>query len=271
MNCVKLTIVTVTYNCRAAFEKTLRSVECQSYGDVQYIVVDGGSTDGTLEVIRAAADRGVVCKWVSEPDSGIYDAMNKGVAMADGQWINFLNAGDCFAADDVLQRVVGQLPRGGGIAYGNHILELSYGAYLFEASDSVEGLRTGIPFCHQAVFAELDLMRRYGFRTKYSLSGDYDFFYRCYADGVPFFHLDVVVVRYEASDGASVRNRLRAIRQNGAIRGESRSARWLIGYWIMAAKHHTKNILSSIAPRAAERAKRRGIERQPFIKKIERS
>ena len=90
----KVTVVTVCYNAVKEIEKTIQSVIGQTYDNVEYIIVDGGSTDGTLDIIRKYSSR--ITRWVSEPDKGIFDAMNKSARMATGEYINFMNAGDLF-------------------------------------------------------------------------------------------------------------------------------------------------------------------------------
>lgn len=100
----KITIITVCYNAESELENTIKSVLGQTFQDYEYFLIDGGSTDGTLDIIRRYVDNPHV-KWVSELDRGIYDAMNKGIRMAKGEWINCMNAGDCFASDDVLEKV----------------------------------------------------------------------------------------------------------------------------------------------------------------------
>lgn len=98
----KITVVTVCFNAEKVLEQTMLSVLSQTYKDIEYLVIDGGSKDGTLDIIKKYSDK---VKWISEPDKGIYDAMNKAVKMASGEWINFMNAGDCFASIDVWENV----------------------------------------------------------------------------------------------------------------------------------------------------------------------
>ncbi|MHC4052560.1 glycosyltransferase family 2 protein [Bradyrhizobium sp. 25ACV] len=101
-----LSIVTVTYNSAATLQDTLRSVRDQSFRDYEHVIVDGGSTDGTIDMLKKAGD---AVRWISEPDRGIYDAMNKGIRLARGKWIHLLNSDDYYNAHDVLARIVPRL------------------------------------------------------------------------------------------------------------------------------------------------------------------
>ena len=100
----KITIVTISYNIVTYIEKTILSVVNQTYPNIEYIVIDGGSTDGTLDVIKKYSDK--ITYWVSESDKGIYDAMNKGIDAATGDWINFMNAGDVFYHNNVIDEII---------------------------------------------------------------------------------------------------------------------------------------------------------------------
>ena len=117
-----LSIITINRNNAAGLEKTMRSVAAQTYGDFEYVVVDGASTDKSVEVIRSLeASFGGRLKWISEPDKGIYNAMNKGIGMASGDYLQFLNSGDSLASGDVVERMAGALKTNGfpPILYGN--------------------------------------------------------------------------------------------------------------------------------------------------------
>ena len=103
-----ISVITVCYQAAEPLEKTILSVRQQYYQPLEFIVVDGGSTDGTRDIIARHQD--IITRWVSEPDRGIYDAMNKGVSMATGEWVIFMNAGDTFAANNVLLRIFKPTP-----------------------------------------------------------------------------------------------------------------------------------------------------------------
>lgn len=103
MNSPKLSVVTVVYNGVQQIEKTIKSVISQDYHNIEYIIIDGGSSDGTIDIIKKYNNE--VAVWISEPDRGVYDAMNKAISLATGVWINFMNAGDCFCDNKVISKL----------------------------------------------------------------------------------------------------------------------------------------------------------------------
>lgn len=119
----KVSVITVVRNDREGLRKTITSLAAQDYLNMEYIVIDGVSTDGTLDIIRQ--NESIISRWISEPDYGLYDAMNKGKSVATGDWILFLNAADTFPAPDALRRMLTPRPEPSTIVFGNVIL--SYG------------------------------------------------------------------------------------------------------------------------------------------------
>lgn len=120
---MKLSIITINYNNSAGLRKTLESVAAQTCREFQHVIVDGGSTDGSADVIKEYAAGRTNCRWVSEPDSGIYNAMNKGIGMAQGEYIQILNSGDCLVGNGVVESMLASLEANGNpsILYGNMI------------------------------------------------------------------------------------------------------------------------------------------------------
>ena len=104
---MKLSVITINYNNCDGLRKTIESVVNQTCRDFEYIIIDGGSTDGSVDVIKQYADK--IDYWVSEPDKGIYNAMNKGIAVAHGEYLNFMNSGDCFYESTVVENVLPHL------------------------------------------------------------------------------------------------------------------------------------------------------------------
>ena len=114
-----ISVITVCYNAENNLERTILSVLNQTYSNIEYIIIDGGSTDGTIDLIKKYADK--ITYWQSETDKGIYDAMNKGIQKATGEWINFMNAGDLFSSTTILQQMSDAIKPGTRILRGNII------------------------------------------------------------------------------------------------------------------------------------------------------
>ena len=147
-----ITVVTVVRNGEKTLEETILSVINQTYTNIEYIIVDGASTDGTLDIVRKYEDR--IDYWISEPDKGIYDAMNKGIDLATGEWINFMNSGDFFVKKDVLEKVFTQRNWDGvDIIYGNSIQINKNGDKVeLTAGENYLALRNGPIYRHGASF-----------------------------------------------------------------------------------------------------------------------
>ncbi|MDE5678407.1 glycosyltransferase family 2 protein [Phocaeicola sp.] len=167
-----ISVVTVSYNAVSTIEQTILSVVRQTYPHIEYIIIDGGSTDGTVEVIKKYADR--IAYWVSEPDKGIYDAMNKGIKVATGEWINFMNCGDYFAGNDVLQKVFSNnIPQGKTFLYGDIYVFRPDGKQVLLSLSWEKGV-----LIHQAIIYRRSLHNEYGYYhvTKQLIVSDYLFF-----------------------------------------------------------------------------------------------
>ena len=169
-------IITVTWNAAAVIEPTLTSVQRQTSSDYEMLIIDGASTDDTLDIVRRASIASL--RVFSEPDEGLYDAMNKGIARARGRYLIFLNAGDSFASDTVLARLAQLAADSPGVIYGQ--------TQLVDERRNVIGKRhltapkhltansflNGMVVCHQAFVARRDLVPPYD--LQYHLSADYD-------------------------------------------------------------------------------------------------
>ena len=209
-----VTVVTVVLNGRDFLEKTIQSVLGQTYENVEYIVIDGGSTDGTLDIVKKYDDR--MDYWLSEPDKGIYDAMNKGTELASGEWINFMNAGDWFHEDGVISRVFAQDRSRCDLIYGNH--EVSYGGRFSKIlkAGHVEELWKGMNCCHQSVFTRTSLVSENGFNIENTISADFELIYRLKNDGRRFVYTDETVATVQAG-GLSDIERLNSIKSHWKV------------------------------------------------------
>lgn len=174
----KISVVTVCYNAVNDIERTILSVINQTYPNIEYIIIDGGSKDGTMDVVNRYKDN--IDVIVSEPDKGIYDAMNKGIDRATGEWINFMNAGDRFVNKNTIHSLASYFVKENKIVYGNIIKVYKkwkgYGKPLTkENPDAVDFILNGID--HQASFINSDLFKKYGlYSTDYQLASDWFFF-----------------------------------------------------------------------------------------------
>jgi len=164
-----LTIITINRNNAIGLEKTMKSVLSQTNTAFEYIVVDGASTDGSVDVIRRLAGQfGNRIKWISEPDKGIYNAMNKGIRMANGDYLEFLNSGDCLVSEDVVSKMYAALEekRYPSILYGNMIKDLPdghlYRDRCFAGKDiTLLGMYHGC-LNHSPAYIGRDLFAKYG-------------------------------------------------------------------------------------------------------------
>lgn len=166
---MKLSIVTINRNNAEGLEKTLQSVASQTYKEFEYVIVDGASTDRSVEVIKSYESRFPHLKWLSEPDKGIYNAMNKGIRMATGDYIQILNSADCLAADDVTERMLTALDDKGfpNILYGNMVKCFPDGHRIVDkcfAGQEITmlGMYTGT-LNHDPVYIRRDLFEKYGY------------------------------------------------------------------------------------------------------------
>lgn len=166
---MKLSIITINRNNAAGLEKTLQSVAAQTFKEFEYIVVDGASTDGSVEVIKRYESQFAHLKWISEPDKGIYNAMNKGIRMASGDYIQILNSADCLAAPEVTERMLAELERQGNpaILYGNMVKCFPDGRKVVDrcfAGQEITmlGMYTGT-LNHDPVYIRRDLFEKYGY------------------------------------------------------------------------------------------------------------
>jgi glycosyltransferase involved in cell wall biosynthesis len=181
-----ITVITVVLNGEKTLEETIKSVINQTYPNVEYIIIDGGSTDGTLDIIKKYED--YIDYWVSEPDKGIYDAMNKGVVVASGQWINFMNAGDKFFNDNTIFFIyqnVKSLNSNYDIVYGKVEIINEKGEieaiYGLNEKDSLKKLKKYMSIPHQSTFYRLEFFKKTGkYDNDFKIAGDYEILLRSY-------------------------------------------------------------------------------------------
>lgn len=167
----RLSIITINYNNRDGLKKTIESVINQTFQDYEYIIIDGGSTDGSIDVIKEFLDR--ITYWISEKDSGIYNAMNKGVLVAHGEYVQFLNSGDILYNENVLANVFA-IPFREDIVCGNLLFD---NGKIWEVPDDVTMeffLNGSLP--HPSSFIKRVLFEEHAYNEQFKIAGDWEFF-----------------------------------------------------------------------------------------------
>jgi len=187
-----VSIVTVNLNGAEFLEETILSVVNQKYKNIEYLVIDGGSTDGSLDIIKKYEDK--IDYWESSRDRGIYDAMNKGVSLSCGKWINFLNSGDVFFNDHVLDKIFYKNDySNASIIYGDVEVRYSSGKKKINKSGKLSSLPKGSQFSHQAAFirSEYHKINKYNIQKK--IVADFEFFYLAKKNNINFEYINTIV------------------------------------------------------------------------------
>ncbi|MCL6748497.1 glycosyltransferase [Prevotella sp. TCVGH] len=233
---IKFTIITCTYQAEKEVERTLRSVLKQTYKDVEHLIVDGASTDATLRLAQAyvtesqAQNNGHQVMVTSEPDKGLYDAMNKGLKHATGDYVLFLNAGDTFPSESTLTQVAACAERASvlpGVLYGDTDIVDNEGRFVRHRRLSPpkklswKSFMQGMVVCHQAFYARTDLAKQVPYQLKYRYSADVDWCIRvmkmAQKQGLPLRNVQTVVANYldggmtEKNHKASLKERFRVL------------------------------------------------------------
>jgi glycosyltransferase involved in cell wall biosynthesis len=210
-----VSVITVCLNSSKDIEKTITSVINQTYPNLEYVIVDGGSDDGTLEIIKKYGSS--ISQWISEPDEGIYDAMNKGINLSSGDWLIFINSGDSFSDADVLEKIINILNEekntsgNTGLIYGNALVVNEELGIEYKLGKKIKGIRDFYfsfdkqPVCHQAVLFYRSLFKEIGpYDRSYILLGDYEWFIRFFSGkrGYIAKYINADIVKFQM-DGLS--------------------------------------------------------------------
>ena len=232
---MKITIVTITYNAENTLQPTIESVLAQTYPNVEHLIVDGASHDGTLAIAENyhkqsdAANNGHVVVIQSEPDKGLYDAMNKGLHLATGDYVLFLNAGDRFPDNNTLQFVAGQAVRNDklpAVLYGDTNVVDKEGHFLHRRRLSPpetltwRSFRYGMLVCHQAFYARLDIAQSVEYDLRYRYSADVDWCIRIMKKAekqeLSLMNVHQVVVEY-LNEGQTTQHHRASLRERFSI------------------------------------------------------
>lgn len=215
-----VTIITVCYNAEMHIEKTLQSVIFQNNSLFEYLIIDGGSNDRTIEIIcryiPLLIQKGIVVKLISEKDNGIYDAMNKGARLSSGEWISFMNAGDIFYDYNTVNQVIKMLTNcSADVFYGNAIGVFKDREKFLQANKAF-WCKYRMSFCHQASFTRRDLLLKLAFNEQYRISADFDLFMRAKLQGAKFQKSNYIISKYLQEDGVSADYK-KLVKENNTI------------------------------------------------------
>ena len=208
-----ISIIVVSLNTKKEFLKTIKSIQKQDYKNYEVIVVDGKSTDGTVQEIKKLKDKKV--KYIIQKDNGIYDAMNKGIRKSLGKWIIFMNSGDLFYKNNVLNNFLSENVKNYEIVYGNTVVSAKNLKYIVN-SKPFDHKTLLMPFCHQSVFVKSDILKKRNFSLIYRFSSDFDFFYYCYLSRKKFQKIDYIISKVKSS-GFADKNRQMVFNENLTI------------------------------------------------------
>ena len=215
-----LSVITVTYNAEPTLERTLKSVVEQSYPEIEHLIVDGKSKDGTVGLLQHYANEKMT--WISEPDKGLYDAMNKAAAMAKGDYLCFLNAGDTFFAPDSVERMMHSFDddHSPDILYGETAIVDESGTFLHmrrlkaPAVLTWKSFRLGMVVCHQAFIVKKELFEPYD--LSYRFSSDFDWCIRMMKKAKTMLHTRLILINY-LHEGMTTNNRKASLKERYRI------------------------------------------------------
>ena len=238
---MKLSIITINYNNRAGLHKTIESVVSQSCNDFEYIIIDGNSLDGSVDVIKKYSDR--IDYWVSEPDKGIYNAMNKGIDVAKGEYCIFLNSGDSFCDYQTLSLSLPFLD-GTDVIAGYSKLDTGEIGNL-PKEITLQSLYNHQQPCHQSSFIKTELLKKYRYDEKYKLVSDWKFFIQIFIyDNCSYKPIDVFVSVYDTS-GISSTNRMLIDEEHVKVLRDNFPQR-IYDYYLYNTKSHGDRLYNMI-------------------------
>jgi glycosyltransferase involved in cell wall biosynthesis len=195
----KISIITINYNDKKGLEKTIKSVVNQTFKGFEYIVIDGGSTDGGKEILEHNSDK--IDYWISEKDNGVYNAQNKGIKEATGDFVIFMNAGDIFENQFVLEKAALLLTTDFDIYYGNNYKVSDSGSKRLKTyPDKLDfSFFYSSSLNHQSTFIRKSLFEKYFYYNEnFKILSDWEFFiYTICKENVPYKHLDLTICDYD--------------------------------------------------------------------------
>lgn len=226
----KVSVITVVYNGALELQATIDSVVAQDYPDIEYVIIDGGSSDSTMDLVKT--NRHVIDKWISERDKGIYDAMNKGVALACGEFVIFMNAGDRFYSPNVISQCMAEVDAE-DVVYGDHWVLGSRRNDGRHIAKSIEQLKYGMVCSHQSMFFRRTLLLAQPFSLFYGTAGDYECICRLYRYNAKFKHCNNVIVSYYSAGGISDVRRSQSVKNTYLSAVANLTPSWSVKFFFL--------------------------------------
>lgn len=247
-NLPTISVVTVCYNCKDSIKETLLSVIKQDYPNIEYIIIDGASTDGTTDLIKTQIkNQTIKTKFISEPDNGIYDAMNKGLLHVSGDWTIFMNGGDKFASLSVLSNIFHSKDEYNefDVLYGDIIQKYKeLGSFHRSYANSINDTNFG-NVCHQATFVRSNQWKKVGFSQNFKICADMESLKNIYNNGGKFLYIPVIIAEFDQTDGASAFEFIGCFYESVRLNDIKKfSKEWIWGYVKAISKQLIFSIIS---------------------------
>jgi glycosyltransferase involved in cell wall biosynthesis len=213
----KLTIITVTYNAERFLEPTIKSIAAQTYPNIEYVIVDGGSKDGTVDIIKKYLQ--VVTNYISEPDNGLYDAMNKGLQLATGDYIMALNAGDLLDEPETIAKTFAKCNNEDVLFGDTKIIDTNYqfvGMRHFTPPENLtwKSFQQGMVVCHQSIISKKEITPTYD--LNYKIAADIDWAIRLLKNAKSSKNVHEIITRF-MQDGVSTQHRWAGVRERFGV------------------------------------------------------
>lgn len=240
---MKISVITINYNNLSGLKETVNSVLSQSYDSTEYIIIDGGSTDGSAEYIQSVSS--CLTYWISEKDKGVYNAMNKGIDQATGDFLIFMNSGDRFFNSSVLYEIFSDKYYEADVLVGSTIYSKG-DTGIVRHPRNLAIMQKELPFCHQSAFIKGSLMRSKKYEESFKIIADYHFFFQIWREGKTFQNIKKIVSIYDTSG-------LSSLQENAKIAYNERCKIWgkqpnVFDFYFRRFKTQLKKIVISAIP-----------------------
>jgi len=245
---MKHTIITVVYNGELELQKTIDSVHSQTYKNIEYIIIDGNSTDSTLDIIKNNTKK--ITFWQSKADKGIYDAMNKGIDLATGEYILFMNCGDIFASDDALEYLTHEIDNSQAeLIAGGHIVDYGDGIkkHYANVKEELQTPPLKMPFCHQSLLAKRTSLLKFNFNKSYKIAADFNFLYDCLYDHQKVIFSDKIISVVTAGGVSDIKRKTTWLEYKRVLNSHGRNSLLITAYYnVKLVIESIKSIIKSL-------------------------